>query len=85
MCTKVCQWLAGKRRRKTVNRLHTSYGYKHMAEKDIGEYVTNGCFIAAAVHCGFDYSPCADNSPNVWFNISEKSLGIKRERLNDED
>jgi len=42
-----------------------------MAEQEIG-YITNGVFIAAAIHCGFDVK--FDGSPNVMINISEKSL-----------
>ena len=45
---------------------------KHLAEDEIG-YVTNGAFIAAAIHCGFPYQLIPD-SPNVRFGISEKSL-----------
>jgi hypothetical protein len=44
-----------------------------MAEKEIG-YVTNGMFICAAVHCGFDFKI---EQPNAMFNISERSLKQK--------
>ena len=69
---KTCEWLSTKARRKTINRAHTSYGLKHMVERDIG-YITNGVFIAAAIHCGFKIQYFHD-SPNVCINISEKSL-----------
>ena len=57
---------------KTINRKHTSYGIKHIAEKDIG-YITNGVFIAAAVIAGYPYE-IVPGSPNVPFGMSEKSL-----------
>ena len=71
-CSAACQWLATKAKTKTVNRKRSSYGLKHLAEDEIG-YVTNGAFIAAAVHSGFPYEILVD-SPNVLIGISEKSL-----------
>ena len=73
LCAAVCVWLSTLDRRKTINPYHTSYGYKHMAEMAIEEYVPNGVLIAAAIHCGFRYRICK-RSPNVKFNISERSL-----------
>ena len=69
---RVVEWLEDKPKRKSINYKHTSYGLKHIAEKKIG-YITNGVFIAAMVHCGFDYKQIS-GSPNVRFNISEKGL-----------
>ncbi len=69
---KTCEWLSTKERRKTINKSHTSYGLKHMAERDIG-YITNGVFIAAAIHCGFKIQ-FFHGSANVCINISEKAL-----------
>lgn len=69
---KACQWLSTKSKIKTINKRHSSYGLKHMAEKEIG-YVTNGVFIAAAIHCGYNVQVSPDG-PNVSINISEKSL-----------
>lgn len=69
-CTAICEWLSDKAKIKTINKRHTSYGLKHMAEKEIG-YITNGAFICAAVFCGFDFRV---SGPNAHFNISEKSL-----------
>jgi hypothetical protein len=57
---------------KTLNTRRSSYGVKHVAEKDIG-YITNGVFIAAAVIAGYNYE-IHPNSPNVTFGFSEKSL-----------
>ncbi|EMI4157302.1 hypothetical protein V6432_004271 [Vibrio parahaemolyticus] len=65
-------WLKQVEKIKSFNSHRSSYGLKHLAEKEIG-YITNGVFIAAAIHCGFKYK-INPNSPNVQFNMSEKSL-----------
>jgi len=57
---------------KAVNKRHTSYGLKHVAEQDIG-YVTNGAFIAAAIIADYPYE-IEPGSPNVPFGMTEKSL-----------
>jgi len=69
---KVSNWLKSVEKIQSINRRHTSYGLKHIAEKSIG-YSTNGIFIAAAIHAGFEYK-IIDGGPNVQFNMSEKSL-----------
>jgi hypothetical protein len=56
---------------RTINKRHTSYGLKHMAEKDIG-YITNGVFIAAGIIAEYPYE--ISDSANVPFGMSEKSL-----------
>lgn len=76
-----CEWLSGCTKRKTINMSYSSYGLKHMVEaraKKQGRmdyYVSNGAFIAAAIHMGFDWRPDFD-SPNARFNISKKSPAI---------
>ncbi len=83
-CHKVSEWLtANIVSRKTINTTATSYSFKHQAEKAIGEYVSNGAFIAAAIHAGFKYkiAPGSQN-PNAYFNIKTqknplaKALGL---------
>lgn len=69
-CTSICDWLSAKAKIKTINKRHSSYGLKHVAEKGIG-YITNGAFICAAVFSGFEFKA---SGPNAYFNISEKSL-----------
>lgn len=71
ICTKVCEWLADKRKIKSISDGSSSYGLKHIAEHDLDEYVSNGVFIAAAIHCGFPYRVRA---PNVMFGISRRGL-----------
>lgn len=76
-----CEWLQGCATRKTINTSFSSYRLKHLVEawaKKAGRddyYVSNGAFIAAAIHMGFDWKPDFD-SPNVRFNISGKSPAI---------
>ncbi|MDT3335481.1 hypothetical protein Q4Q49_09210 [Shewanella sp. SP1S1-7] len=69
---KTVTWLKQIEKIKSFSTHRSSYGLKHLAEKDIG-YITNGVFIAAAIHSGFKYKINPD-SPNVRFNMSEKSL-----------
>jgi hypothetical protein len=52
---------------KALNQTGTSYGLKHVAERDVG-YLTNGAFIAE----GFAVRRVGD-SPNAVFNISTKA------------
>jgi hypothetical protein len=63
-----CRWLGQFAKIKSFNKRGTSYGLKHIAERDIG-YVTNGVFIAAAIAEGFRVRR-EGRSPNAVFNIS---------------
>ena len=72
---RVCEWLYTVDKIQSINKKHTSYGLKHLAEKTIG-YSTNGTFIAAAIYSGFDIKIEKD-SPNPMFNMSQKSLKMK--------
>ena len=66
---RACGWLSRQKRTKNVNqRSGTSYGLKHVAEKEAG-YAENGMFIAAAITCGFKWKRAWD-TPNAWLNIS---------------
>nr|ALS91550.1 putative vacuolating cytotoxin [uncultured bacterium] len=73
--------MADKPRTKGINRKRNSYGLKHVAEGDIG-YITNGQFIAAAIHSGFEYEQ-VNTGANMHFNSSEK--WFKRERVRQSD
>jgi hypothetical protein len=42
------------RKRKTINQNVSSYGLKHIAERDIGRYIGNGSFIEAMDILGFE-------------------------------
>ncbi len=75
ICTKVCDWLLLHRPAKAVaDSPHTSYELKHAAQAAIGDDVSNGQFIAAAVHCAIPYRLIPD-SPNVRFGIFLTSEG----------
>lgn len=81
-------------RRKTLNRDVSSYRLKHIAEnlsrefgirRGLGNYVSNGAFIAAAIHQGFEVRRVAWNSLNGYLNVSMKSvkaLGDKEQAHN---
>lgn len=74
------RWLEKQTKIKTVNRKHTSYGYKHSVERwvdsysDVHQYISNGAVIAAAVGLGFDVVRQNPGSPNAAINISEKGF-----------
>ena len=79
---KTCEWIdSNVTKIKSINNGHTSYGIKHLAENDIG-YITNGVFITAAIHSGFNFKLSDPDSPNVMFNMSEKSIKRLYDRLN---
>lgn len=67
-----------------------SYGYKHKIEKwtltEYGRriYIPNGVFITAALIAGFKISEPTKDSPNVFFNILDKT-NIPKMELNIED
>jgi hypothetical protein len=72
-CSKICDWLRSIGKIKSINTRHTSYGLKHIAANAIG-YTSNGEFICAAIHMGFDYRIVG---PNAQFNMSERDLKVK--------
>jgi hypothetical protein len=58
---------------KSINYKHSSYGWKHVAEKIVGTYVSNGALLKAAQELGFTIKPMRDRCLNAYINISEKS------------
>jgi hypothetical protein len=73
-------WVRGMGKTKAINpRSGSSYGLKHVAAHEIG-YVTNGVFIAAALAEGFDVRLTDPTSPNVWFNMSRRSVSLAHDR-----
>jgi len=61
---------------KSVWKGATSYTWKHLAERlrnDSGYNISNGIFIAAAIHLGFTIKRIP-NSPNCFLNISKESI-----------
>lgn len=75
-------YLDAQERRKTINTDFGSYGLKHRAENlsrkfgqhtHLGNYVSNGMFIAAAIASGFA-AKRMNNGLNACFNISSKTI-----------
>lgn len=58
------------------NTKHTSYGLKHIAEKEC-RYISNGSFIVAALLCGYKCSI----QRNPHFNMSERSIKLARKKI----
>jgi hypothetical protein len=68
------RWLRTQDRRVTLNRSHTSYGLKHIAESAMGCYIANGSLIAAALLDGWTVARSYCGSPNAMLNISERTI-----------
>lgn len=71
-CRKVATWLKQCTKAEArINRKCGSYTWKHIVEKELGTYVSNGAFIAAAIYCGYKCEPIKeDENPNAYFNIA---------------
>ena len=70
-CTQICEWLNQVGKAKPIHFECWSYGLKHVVEKAIGKYCSNGEFICAAIHMGFK---CRRDGPNAYFNMSVPDL-----------
>ena len=62
--------------RKTTLTSYTSYGIKHILERDTGIYLTNNEFKDAMLMCG--YKPTNPNDLNWCYCISKKSPAFNR-------
>ncbi len=67
--------------RQTVNSNAGSYHLKHLAEEDLGSYVSNGELIAATIIAGYSYRREGSGSPNATFGMSARSITDLRRRL----
>ncbi len=61
--------------RKTVLSYRTSYGLKHLLERETNIYLTNNEFKDAMMMCGFE--PADPNALNWKYRISERSPAFK--------
>jgi hypothetical protein len=61
------------KKRITINKKHTSYGYKHDLEDYNKTYFSNGEFIMAMLLLGYNFR-CDGDSPNAFFNVSKKKF-----------
>jgi len=69
-----CDWVRLMKPIKTIYPRPSSYGLKHTAENYMDTYITNGVFIAAALHFGYQYRLCRADSPNCSFNMSKMTI-----------
>ena len=67
------------RPRKSVLRKRTSYGIKHILQRDTGLYLTNNQFKSAMLLSG--YEPSDPNELNWHYRISAKSPAFKYRRI----
>ncbi len=66
------QWLQiNCEHRKSFNKDHTSYGFKHIVEAAANEYIPNGAFIQAAEELHYEYRRL-NNGPNAEFKLGLK-------------
>lgn len=74
---KVTAWIRGNiLPRKTPLLSHSSYGMKHLLERDTKIYMTNNQFKDAMLLCG--YEPVDEHLLNWNYRISKKSPAFKR-------
>ena len=66
-------WLKNKTIKKTLNKNISSYGIKHILERELDTYVSNGCFIAAVIHLGIPYYRIPE-SPNIFIPIASREF-----------
>lgn len=57
-----------------VNRKRTSYAWKHVAERVMGAYVSNGMLVTAAHALGFTVA--TNDSPNPYINLGDKAASL---------
>lgn len=76
-------YLTKQERRKTLNRDWSTYNLKHSAERlvrqdklftHLGDYVSNGMLIVAAIMLGFEVKQISFRNPNGFLNISSKTV-----------
>ena len=63
---------------KTIRYGISSYGYKHIVEREVGQYIINGAFIVAALLTGYKYR--VYGGINAMFNMTMTREHIKRLR-----
>ena len=65
------QWLYPRR---TINHQANSYYLKHLAERGISTYCSNGEFICAALLAGYAHQPIGELGLNAVFNMSSVAI-----------
>ena len=64
----------------SINRSITSYGLKHLAERQLGFYVSNDKLKDSMIFAGFKFVALNNNSVNLYFNVSQKSINKLKEK-----
>jgi len=68
------EWLKKQEQTKTVNRNHTSYGYKHIVENYYKTYISNDSFKEAVRILGIKNTPVSFSPSNIYVALSEKTV-----------
>ena len=68
------------RKTKTIRDDYSSYGLKHIVERNQRLYISNEDFIEAMLNCSYKAKPIP-NSKNYYFNISLRSINQVRNIL----
>lgn len=63
----------------TINKHCNSYRLKHIIERFLGQYISNGQLILAMIQEGYAIEK-QDRSPNCYFNVSQRSINALREK-----
>ena len=66
-------WLQAKMISSQMNRISTSYGIKHIIERELNTNIANGCLIAAVIQLDVPFEKIP-NSPNIYIAISASEL-----------
>lgn len=75
------EWLLGYdalNRRKTIYTGASSYTWKHVAERDLDTYISNGAFICAALYLNYKMQRQGKTSPNAYFNLRKDTRDALR-------
>ncbi|HQB10810.1 MAG TPA: hypothetical protein PLD55_14675 [bacterium] len=72
-------WLKGIPVGSEKDELISSYVLKDIAEKNMRHYISNGIFIAAAIHKGFAYKLPKKGDQNLHFMINRKTVNKRKE------
>ncbi len=66
---------------KNINTRHSSYGLKHILERSMGKYISNGELITAMIICGYKHKRYRLNGLNCYFNVGNVNEKRLRDRL----
>ena len=69
------------RRIKNINTKHSSYGLKHIVERLMDRYISNGELITAMIICGYKYRRYGSQGLNCHFNVGNVNEKLLRKQL----